>query len=163
MKKEIRAIGGFKMQMTQMGVITGNEILLRLARPATALFAVAAAEKHKTPTKEDVIKGLVGALQNLRPSDMRFIVQKFAECTVVWLPDGKTAPKDYPLPDHLDQVFAGNYPAELEWLRWGIELNRFFGSVLDRLSAVEDVAASKSDSPTASTGSSGASSAAPSA
>src|SRR5271166_5331505 len=131
MKKEIRAIGGFKMQMTQMGVITGNEILLRLARPATALFAVAAAEKHKTPTKEDVIKGLVGALQNLRPSDMRFIVQKFAECTVVWLPDGKTAPKDYPL--------------------------------LDRLSAVEDVAASKSDSPTASTGSSGASSAAPSA
>jgi hypothetical protein len=112
---------------------------------------------------QDLIEGAVSALHTLDPRDLRFIVRKLAERTTVWMPDGKNAPKAWPLKDNLDAVFAGNYGAELDWLRWGIEFNRFFGSVLARSFAREDEAPSKSDSPTASTGSSGVSSVAPSA
>lgn len=165
MKKEQRVIGGLRMEMEQVGVQTGNEIVLRLSRPAAALMARAFKAGHKTPTQEDVINGMASALRELQGRDLRFIVKKLAEKTTVWMPDGKTSPKPWPLSqgDNLDRVFAGNYGAELEWLRWGIEHNAFFGSVLALLSAREDDKGSKSPFRGESIGSSGDSSAVPSA
>jgi hypothetical protein len=165
MKKETRTIGGLRMEMEQVGAETGNDIVLRLSRPATALMARAVRAGRKTPTKEDLINGMASALKELAPRDVRFIVRKLREKTTVWLPDGKSAPKPWPLAqaDHFDRVFAGNYAAEFEWIRWGIELNAFFGNVLALLSERGDETESKSTSPRASIGSSGDSSAVPSA
>lgn len=159
MKSDSKVIGGFRYRMTQVGASTGNQIILRLSRPLSALFADAARKGTKL-TKEDLLGSVDKALGALAPEDLDFIAAALAARTSVWLPDGTTAPKEHALTIVFEEHFAGRYGEELAWLRWGIELNRFFGDALEWLS---QLGASKSDSPTESTGGTGVSSVAPSA
>lgn len=158
MRTEERVIGGFRYKMQQLGTQTGNQVLLRLSRPAAALYSVAAKRGGmKSINAEDVIGGLEHALRELQGRDLAYVVKKLAGKTEVYLPDGDKH-RPWPLLDSFDAHFAGRYVAEMQWIRWGIELNAFFGDVLALFSGRGE---STSPFPQASTGGNGVSSSAP--
>jgi hypothetical protein len=135
-KTETKVIGGFKYTMEQIGAETGEQIVLRLSRPLIAFFAKAAAKGlTEASVAELAISGIEPAIQALSGRDLRYVRKKLVEKTVVYLPDGKVV-RPWPLAEHYDEHFAGRYTDALAFFRWGVQLNCFFGSALERLDSM---------------------------
>jgi hypothetical protein len=135
-KTEERVIGGFRYRMTQVEMDVGEQIVLRLGRPVTALFSrVAEGGTNQANLKRALIAGLGPALAELSGKDLRYVRKHLAARTVVFLPDGKKL-REWPLADHYNEHFAGRYPEALQFLKWGIEMNRFFGDAVSVLDAM---------------------------
>ncbi len=145
MKTEERVIGGFRYRMTQVPMDVGEQIVLRLGRPVAALFSRVATETNEISFKRALIAGIGPALAELSGKDLRYVRKHLAANTVVFLPDGlpgRDAKKvrEWPLAEHYNEHFAGRYPEAMQFLKWGIEFNRFFG---DALRAFEGMFAKK--------------------
>ena len=133
MKTDTRIIGGFKYTMEQVGMETGEQIMLRLSKPVAALFSHAAAKGiTEASFREVAMMGIAPAVAALSGKDLRYVRKHFAAKTQVWLPDGAKL-RPWPLTEQYDAHFAGRYIDAANWFRWGIEMNRFFGDALERL------------------------------
>jgi hypothetical protein len=158
MKKVETTIGGHVYRMELLGALTGQGVALTLYKPMGALFSSAAKQGLAKLNLEAVASAAGEALSHLSQEDLRFLSATFAEKCVVLVHDKGNTPHPLPLSPIFDEHFAGRYPELLSWLRWGIEVNRFFGSLLEKLSSLEELAPSPSDSPEASNGGPGDSS-----
>ena len=109
--------------------------------------------------------GAAAALKEFEPTDLRLCIDAFAAKTEVTMPDGKTPSLAKVFPTH----FAGRYTSMLKWFAACLEVN--FGDFLEQGRAMWNsaklaarandgaksaAATSPSESPAASTGSSGA-------
>jgi hypothetical protein len=155
--QEKKVIGGVRYGMEPLGGLTGQLVLLRLARPWALILEAAAAKGIDNASLEQLVSsgGLSKALGAISDADLTFITEKLAEKTTLFVPDGKVV-REWPLASQYDSHFAGRYQEMLEWLLWGIKLNRLFVRAPSRAS--EAAGASASESPTASTGGGGDSS-----
>jgi hypothetical protein len=136
MRIETKTIGGFRYRMEQVGMEEGEQIVLRLSRPVAALFSrLAGVAGGSTSIEQLAASGLEPLLQTLSGRDLRYTRKKLAAKCVVWLPDGKKE-REWPLVEVYDAHFAGRYLDWLLWLKWGVQMNGFFGDALDRLDSM---------------------------
>lgn len=155
--KDERVIGGFKYRMEQLGGMTGQLVLLRLARPWALILEAAASKGVTEASLAEIITsgGVSKALGVITDEDLAFVTGKLAERTVVFVPDGPQM-REYPLTTIYDSHFAGRYAELVQWLTWGVKFNRLFVRAPSLES--EAAGASASSSPPGSTGGAGASS-----
>jgi hypothetical protein len=150
-KQETVEIDGVKYRITQLGALTGKQLMFRLGR---TFAAVALGLRSGTLD--------VGVISSLDPADFDWIVQTLIPTTDVGIHDveGDGKLKWHKLSVDFDDHFAGRYPQLIEWLQAGLEVN--FGPLRDALGSIFRGAAalSASSPPKASTGSAGDSSSA---
>jgi hypothetical protein len=134
-KTDEKVIGGFKYRMEQIGMEDGEQVMLRLAQPLAGLLSRAASDGMTEATARQLLMtGLGPALKEITGDDLKFVREKFAAATVVFLPDGAKV-REWPLAEHYNEHFKGRYGDWLTWLVWGVTMNRFFGDAPGRLMA----------------------------
>ena len=127
-------IAGTVYRITPLGADTGGQLLFRAGR------------------------GI--AIEDLKPEDFSWAVERFKECTRVGIVDekgardrnGNAATRWVTLASVMDEQFAANYEAYFEWLKasWEVNFGNFLGGVLGRLAQAK--ALSESPSPKAAPG-----------
>lgn len=140
-----RQIGAFMYRMRPVGASTGRACVLRLMRPMAAVVGGLQVLRGGKVSLEDL--DIERAFAAISDADLEFVFQSFLSQVEVRTENGAWAP----IPDP-DDHFAQRYEEQLSLMRWGVDLNRFFGSALERLAkALEEKAKEESISPTAST------------
>src|SRR4051812_19642750 len=109
-KTEKTKIGAFEYEMKQLGAYKGQEVVTRLA----PLFGLIVSKAQKDPAG-----AIADALGMIKPEDVRFLSDTFAEVTIV--KDAKGVP--CPLSPIFDEHFAGEYKAMMQWLGFGLSSN----------------------------------------
>lgn len=157
-----KQIGDCVYKVTQLGGKASRAIQLRLARAVFGAFSTDKGVDLGFVSKEvaGIRIDIASALTLLTQADLEFVCDTLAAKTIVMLPDhGDNAPKPIELNVIYDGHFGGTRQLDQwSWLIFALAANFPDGFFFAALGAVlRALGASKSDSPPASTGGSGAS------
>jgi len=162
-----KTIGKHTYRMRTLGMLTAQDVILALARPLAAFLSGAASAPGGFNLEDEealllrAAQGLAPAIREMTRDELRFVTSAFAQVTELAVVDklGTGMTRWVPLAGEYDEHFDGLADEWLQWLAWGVSLNKLFGSALERWEAFR--AAQKSASRKESTGSPGASSQTP--
>jgi hypothetical protein len=170
--------------MESLGGVTQQELVLLVWKPLSAFLEKAATEESLSaigellegfegdepeitahtagPVIGPLMRGLGAMLQELPAANLKRLTDALAAKTTVGVIDvnGNGRERLVPLTTIYNDHFDGELDRWLAWVAWGVTFNRLFGSALERFATLR-AKASSSDSPKASTGSSGGSSPTP--
>lgn len=118
MKSEIKQIGGFQYQVTQVSAGVGLEAAARMANLIGPGFTAAPETGGMNSMTLGAVLGKVLSNPALS-SQLAWFVKEFGEKTQVGFPDGKTQT----LARIYETHFAGEIADQLDWLRFAFEVN----------------------------------------
>ena len=125
LQTEERTIGGRVYTLRVLNVAQGRKVYSRIQRYLGA-WTDAEANSGLGPLMSVAIMGGLG------DDDIAFLAEVFGPTTTVDMGDGRTLTlKD---PKHVDELFAGAFEAQVEWLEACVDFN--FRGVIEKMKGV---------------------------